>query len=348
MSSYFSVLSGWMIPITRAIQGWGIGVQEVIEACDIKPEDFKDQESRLSAEKTTLIVEYCNKMANRKDFAIEVARQFHPGMFHALGYAMMSSDSLKDAFNRLSRYKRVVSNTCNLTVEERDQELHYIMNLYCYEDSQRPVLSHDCVWCFLGTMVQFARETLKSNYSPKQVRVNWSKPAFDLSCFEAFFECQIVFDSDEIALVYDASELSKQLVGSNPLLTQSHEKMLDEYLSRIDKSDVEQLVKNRIYEMLPLGTPSQTEIASQLGMSLRNLQRRLQEKDTSFRDILEGTRRKLALEYIHQNHLSFSEIGYLVGFSNIGNFNRAFKRWTGSTPGAYRKQQHSFVLEEQA
>lgn len=66
-----------MIPITRATQRWDIELQEVIDACNIKPEGFKDQESRLSAEKTTLIVEYCNKISNRKDFAIEVARQFY-------------------------------------------------------------------------------------------------------------------------------------------------------------------------------------------------------------------------------------------------------------------------------
>ncbi len=347
MNSYFSVLSGWMIPITRAMDVWGIELNEVIQACDIHQDDFKDHESRISAEKMALIMDYCNKAKGRQDFSIAIAEQFHPSMFHALGYAMLCSDSLKDAFYRIAQYKRVVSNTCTLTVETRAENMHFVMNVKCYEDSHRPVLSQDSVVSFLGTMVQFARETLKSDYSPLAVHLNWPTPNYDTQFLNDFFQCDVIFDSDEISLVYDEATLSKHLVGGNPLLTQSHEKMLDDYLSRLDKNDVEQRVKNRIYEMLPLGTPSQTEIAAKLGMSLRNLQRRLQERETSFRDILEATRKKLALEYIQQNHLSFSEIGYLVGFSNIGNFNRAFKRWTGSTPGAYRKQHNNLIIDNQ-
>jgi len=72
-------------------------------------------------------------------------------------------------------------------------------------------------------------------------------------------------------------------------------------------------------------------------MSLRNLQRKLHDQGTSYKEILENTRKKLAMDYIVQQHLSLSEIGYLVGFSSVGNFNRAFKRWTNQTPGDYRQ-----------
>ena len=91
---------------------------------------------------------------------------------------------------------------------------------------------------------------------------------------------------------------------------------------------------------MPSGTPSKTDIAKQIGMSLRNLQRKLIQQDSCYRDLLEEIRKKLALEYITQAHLSLSEVGYLVGFANIGNFNRAFKRWTNCAPGEYRRDKH--------
>lgn len=155
-----------------------------------------------------------------------------------------------------------------------------------------------------------------------------------------FFDCPVNFEQDEISFSCDTAIFKEQLLGGNPLITQSHEKILNEFLSRLDKNDVVQSVKNSIYEMLPLGTPTQTEIAKHIGMSLRNLQRKLNEQDTCYRDLLEQTRKKLALEYITQGHLSLSEVGYLVGFANIGNFNRAFKRWTNYAPGEYRKDKH--------
>ena len=107
-------------------------------------------------------------------------------------------------------------------------------------------------------------------------------------------------------------------------------------MARIDKNDLTHVIKNKIFELLPLGAPSQTEIAEYLGLSLRNLQRKLQDQGTSYKEILENTRKKLAMNYIIQKHLSLSEIGYLVGFSSVGNFNRAFKRWTNQTPGEFR------------
>lgn len=337
MTDHFTVYKGWIIPISKACESWKIDINEAMKHCDVKVSDFSDHESHLSAEKTGRLIDHCNKIAHRKDFSVVVAKNFHPGMFHALGYAMMSSNCLKDAFNRIARYKKIVSNTCTLNVVEGKQSVFLNMEVYCYEDSKRPVLTHSAIESFLGTIVQFTRESLKPDFKPLAIYLNWVKPNHDYQYLEDFFHCKVIYGAKEIAIEFDVHAITTTLIGGNALLIQSHEKMLDEYMTRIDKNDVEQLVKNKVVEMLPLGTPCQSEIANILGMSLRNLQRKLNDQETCYRDILEQTRKKLALEYITQQHLMFSEIGYLVGFSNIGNFNRAFKRWTECTPGEYRK-----------
>lgn len=337
MHEHFSIYNGWMIPISRAIDDFGIDFEQTLQNCNIKPEDFRDNESRVSAEKLSALLAYCNKAVNRKDFGIVIAKNFHPGMFHALGYSMMSSNSVKDALLRIARYKKVVSNTCTLTTEERQNSFYLNMDVYKYDDSKRPILGCKLIECFLATLVQFCREALKSDFSPKAVHLNWPKPQNDISYLSNFFNCDIVFDSPTIAIEFDAKSIATPLIGGNPLLTQTHEKMLDDYITRLDKNDVVQLVKNYIHEVLSLGTPAQTDVANKLCMSLRTLQRKLNDRETSFRDVLEQTRKKLALDYITQQHLMFSEIGYLLGFSTVGNFNRAFKRWTDCTPGEYRK-----------
>ena len=181
------------------------------------------------------------------------------------------------------------------------------------------------------------REIHDDSLGPEKLSVNWPQSDQELESLQTFFNCEVEFGGPHIEMTFSNELLFTPLYCNNPALTQSHERMLDEYLQRLDKSDIVQLVKNKIYEMLPLGSPTQTEIAVQLGMSLRNLQRKLNERDCCYRELLEQIRKKLALDYITQEHLSFSEIGYLVGFSSIANFNRAFKRWTNTTPGAYRK-----------
>jgi len=76
--------------------------------------------------------------------------------------------------------------------------------------------------------------------------------------------------------------------------------------------------------------------ARRLGVGPRTLQRQLRERGTSFRDVLESVRRELALAYVRQGKFDAAEVGFLLGFSRPSAFYRAFRRWTGGTPSAYR------------
>lgn len=334
MSDDFIALSGWVIPISKAMQTNNIDVQQALDASGITQADLESQDARIAVSKLCKLVDYCNARLPRQDFSIQVAEQFHPGMFHALGYAMMSSASLEDGLQRIVRYKRIVSDACRVEMSEVEEGLSFRMYPMHYEDDRRPTLGPKEIEVFLATLVKFARETVDSQLHPVAVYLRADKPEDDY--LTEYFGVEPHFNCDFNALVFDREQASKQLMTHNILLTRSHEKMLDEYLSRIDKNDLANLVKCKIYERLSLGAPCQSEIADDLGMSLRNLQRKLNERGTSFKEILEHTRKKLALEYMEQRHLSLGEIGYLVGFASVANFNRAFKRWTGCTPGEFR------------
>jgi len=325
-----------MIPLQRAMELQKIDPLKAMSACGIDNNVLKDQESRLAAEKLSELLVYCNNQTGSHDFSVKVAEQFHPGMFHALGYAMMSSNTLKDAMARIAQYKRVVSNTCALSVVESDSTLGLEMSIFKFDGTNRQVLSLISVETFLATLTRFASELVGPELSLKKVAFSFPKPLYPIQYLTDFLKCEIVYDAEHSGIYFDANQANDKLAGGNPLITQAHEKMLDEFMSRIDKNDLTHVIKSKIYEVLPLGAPSQKEVAEQLGMSLRSLQRKLQEQGTSYKDILEQVRKKLTMEYIAQKHISLSEIGYLVGFSSVGNFNRAFKRWTECTPGEYR------------
>ena len=341
VQNYYSTLTGWMIPTSKAMDAHNIDIASALKECDISQDVMADQESRIAAEKLTQLIEYCNTQLARHDFSILIAEQFNPGMFHALGYAMMSSNTLQDALERIAHYKRVVSNTCKLVNYEENDQFVFEMQIITYETTNRPVLSLVTVETFLATILRFSRELVTLDFSPEKICFTYPKPDHDVSYLEDFFNCEIEFSSNRTAIFFDLEQTKEKLLCGNPLITQSHEKMLDEFMARLDKNDLTHVIKNKIFELLPLGAPSQTEIADYLGMSLRNLQRKLHDQGTSYKEILESTRKKLAMDYIVQQHLSLSEIGYLVGFSSVGNFNRAFKRWTNQTPGDYRHSKKS-------
>ena len=339
MPDYYSTLSGWLIPFSRAMESNGLNFQAECMECQISLTDLNNLESRLAADKLATLMRHCNQKLHRRDFATEVAKHFHPSMFHALGYAMMSSSSLHDALERLARYKRVVSNTCTIEMTEQDNDLLFEMHIDTYPDSKRPVLETCLVETFLATIMTFSRELVGSQMAPKVVKLTAAKPDIDDEYLEAFFNCKVEYACASNSLTFSREVADTKLMVGNTIITQIHEKILDELLNRIDKDDLIYLVKTIIYRELPMGAPSQNDIAKQLGMSLRNLQRKLVDKGTTYKDLLDTTRKKLALDYIRQQHISFSETGYLVGFASVSNFNRAFKRWTNKTPTEYRSSQ---------
>jgi AraC-like DNA-binding protein len=337
VSDYYSSLSGWMIPLVRAMEAHDIDTTAALKECNISKDVMIDQESRIAAEKFSLLIDYCNNKLVRHDFSILVAEKFHLGMFHALGYVMISSNTLQDALDRIAHYKRVISNTCKLVNHKTNKHFVFEMTVFTYEATNRPVLSLVMVETFFATIIRFIRELVRLDFSPEKLCFSYPKPNQDVTYLENFFNCEIEFASDITAIVFNLEQIQERLICGNPLINHSHEKMLDEFVARIDKNDLSHVIKNKLFKLLPLGAPSQKEIAEYLGMSLRNLQRKLHVQGTSYKEILESTRKKLAMDYILQQHLSLSEVGYLVGFSSVGNFHRAFKRWTNQTPGNYRQ-----------
>mgnify|MGYP000213665518 FL=1 len=336
MTEQFSTLSGWMIPFTKAMEACQIDSTQALQVAGFESQFVSDQESRIAVGKFDKLLEYCNQQNGREDFSILVAQNFHPGVFHALSYAMMTSSTLKDAMECLSQYKRVVSNTCRLDMVEEGPDLVFDLHVFDYHDTNRKVLSRSVTETFLATMVQFSREVLNSELILKKVKFCFPKPGCDIQYLLDFFQCEVEYNAATSVLVFDSYQASRPLLGGNPEISQAHEKLLNDLIGRVNKDDLTHAIVNRIYETLPKGAPSQVDIANDLNLSLRNLQRKLNAQGTSYKDILEGTRKKLTLDYLDQKHLSLSEISYLVGFSNTSNFNRAFKRWTNKSPGEYR------------
>ena len=129
------------------------------------------------------------------------------------------------------------------------------------------------------------------------------------------------------------------VIEANPLV---HQQLLATAQARIKQLAVSDTFKGRVQQLLgPLlhgHTPSLEETASQLGLPDWTLRRKLKEEGTSFQLLLDEMRRDLALGYMRDTQLSLGEIAFILGFSTPGAFQRAFKRWTGETPGGYRRR----------
>ena len=123
-----------------------------------------------------------------------------------------------------------------------------------------------------------------------------------------------------------------------PEVLDASDDIADRYLEALDAASVASQVRRQLIQMLPSGRVDQESVAKKLYRSRATLQRQLGAEGTNFRNILDSTRRNLAERYLREGELSQVEVAYLTGFADQSNFAKAFKRWSGLTPGAYRQE----------
>ena len=126
------------------------------------------------------------------------------------------------------------------------------------------------------------------------------------------------------------------LPAANRELALANDAILHAYVTELDCSGIVSRVKALIIDHLPSGAPSAETVAKDAYMSARTLQRKLADAGTSYSDVLESVRRELAEQYLADPARSLSEISFLLGFSELSAFSRAFRRWRGQAPSKVR------------
>jgi len=173
----------------------------------------------------------------------------------------------------------------------------------------------------------------------EKVEIEFPAPRY-AEHYQALFGCPVEFASGANQLRLDQASLGLR----NP----EHCPSTWRHLLEICERELEQLtrtrsLRERISQLLgPLlhgREPDLEELAARLQLPTWTLRRKLAEEGTQYRAILNDTRRDLAMAYIRDTELAFGEIAYLLGFASAEAFQRAFKRWSGQTPGEFRKAQ---------
>jgi AraC-like DNA-binding protein len=265
---------------------------------------------------------------------LAVGGQIRPTSIHALGYAWLASGTLLDAFQRLARFDRTVSTSDHIEVSLQGEtcELRVASRVPGY---MQPPLAIDA---YFTAVLRLCRLVKDQHFAPLQVRLIHS--SFErASDYVAAFQAPVVFDADADVMVFDAAAVMEPLVGANPELAALNDRVAEAYLESLDPEMVASKVRDLLVSMLPSGQASQDAVAGKLARSTSALQRQLRSEGTSFQQLRDETRRELALGYLREGRLSLTEIAFLVGFTDQSNFSRAFRRWTGVSPGEWKGSQ---------
>jgi AraC-like DNA-binding protein len=151
------------------------------------------------------------------------------------------------------------------------------------------------------------------------------------------FACRLDFDSEFNGIVLSAADLDSPNPSADPVMARYARQFIESMPLPHERSFIME-VRRAVYLMLPMGRATSECIAQGMGLSLRSMQRKLDDAGTSFTNVLNDVRRELAPRYMANPRHSLSRISELLGYSTQGSFTRWFEAQFGQIPSAWRQQ----------
>ena len=252
----------------------------------------------------------------------------HQPMFVAACYA----SDYRDGLGRIARFKRFTMPE-RFDIEERHGEAR-IKKMWTYSPGPEPAMSVDVSFAFL---LSLGRRGTGKQLAP--LRIELARDGTATEGQEEFFGCSICFGAPADALIMRSSDLDRPFPGHNAELMEILIPALDEALGRFQpRSSFSERVKVVLKRRLASGRPDISAVARDLGTSERTLQRRITEEGSTFRSLVQDSRRELGHKLLSGDAADIAEVACLLGFQDVTSFYRAFRGWEGTTPQAWRRR----------
>ena len=270
----------------------------------------------------------CAHEANDPELALKLGQVVSVELFDPALFAAICSPDMNTAARRLGEFKRLVG-AFSLDVEI----LSDVTNI-SYRCKYRPDVPLAMGLAEIVFLVSFARRATRHTIAPARVTVPQEVPSVE--AYDAWFGCPVSI-GDSYTLTLSATDADRPFLTHDDKMWEFFEPSLRRRMEDA-KADVSMRarVEHALTELLPSGRTQIDDVARELAVSKRSLQRRLAEEGTSWLEVLNACRERLARHYLGSTNLGVGEVSFLLGFEDPNSLFRAFHRWTGTTPEAWR------------
>ncbi len=321
--------------ILHAAGRLGLERQALLSACGLGESQLADPDARVPFTAQEALWCALSARLQHPEPGLLLGCNLTPGPFSVLNYLLQSSATLGDALNAAQRYQRLVGEGGELRVEQQHDRLTL---LYSPLHPQHPA-TRMRVLAMMACWVRMMAPLL-DDFRLLGVQFRHAAPS-DLAPYRSVFACPLRFAAADYTIALPRALGDAPLIPANPPLQQLLRQHAEALLARLPSASLSARVIGLLGEQLAHGEPDRAQLARALHLSERTLQRRLAEEGCNYQQLLADTRRQLAERYLREGRLPAAEIALLLGYSEPSVFFRAFRQWTGLTPGEYRAQHAS-------
>jgi len=292
-----------------------------------------DTEARVPAQQVVRLWRDAVRATGDLHIGFRAGTRVRTGALGVVDYAARCGATLRAFFLQFSRYRRLIGDGLDMRLLDRGDSVKIAFDFSLDGSEERRQMNE----FFASALVALGREATGRQWTPERLAFR-HQPAVADSALPAWFGVEPGYGESVCSIQLSARSLALPLTRAELGLAALLDRLAHDLLARLPKPDELPLrVRYAISSQLWKGGCSLEAVARMLCMSPRSLQRRLQDCQTSFNALVDNTRREAALDLILDPAITVSDIAFRIGFSEPSAFDRAFRRWTGCSPGHYRR-----------
>jgi AraC-like DNA-binding protein len=319
--------------LLEAIAGGGANPDRILHVLELERSAFKNSEGFIASSLFARILEEAARATADECFGLHFGEHYNPKNIGPLAYVVLNSATIAVAIENAERYLHIHNEAADLSfnIEGEKAYLRFLLAESAIESTRQHTEYSMAV--ALNTL----RIMVGSHWAPLEVQFTHEAPAHTSEHLRVF-GAPVLFGCATNALVIERDFVERQVPAADPRLYRILKTHVERILNEMPrKSDFLSAVRRAIAESMRDGDPKLARVTKKISMSRRALQRRLKEHGVVFKTLADDTRRRFALDYLRDRKQTVTEIAFLLGYSEVSAFNRAFKRWTGRTPLDYRR-----------
>lgn len=314
------------------LKSLNVDADKFLVSIGVDPESVKAPDIRIPIDKYLFIQESAAEFTHDPCFGLHMGEYAVAGSWSILGYLMMNCATLGEAMEKSGRYSRIIGNLIESSAHLRFTKLKLVFNT----PPHAPKMSRHCFESTFSSLVRIVRTLTGKHLNPSEVTFIYPKPE-STSEYERVFCCPVLFGHKENSMTVDLALGKTPILMANTELLAYFEKFAQDFITNIDRQkEFTRAVTKIILAHLDDESLTIQKVAREISMSVRTLQKRLEEEGVIFSDLLQEIREKLAKQYLREDY-TVEQITYLLGFSEPSVFRKAFKKWSGVTPREYRE-----------
>jgi len=322
------------IGLADAIAAAGGRPDQVLHAVGLDASAIADPHRFIACADFTRLLEAAARSTGDQCFGLHFGERFSPKDVGPLAYVVLNSPTFAVGFQNIARYLRIHNQGTEVSFAAEGPRAYVRFRLV--EPGVDDPRQHDEFTAAVG--LNMMRLMAGSRWAPAEVQFAHHAPR-DTSEHVRLFAAPLSFGHAVNALVIDPEFAERPVPAADERLYAIMKEHVDRIVREMPREvDLLSSVREVVAHAMRDGDPALARVAGRLALSARTLQRRLREEGTDFKRLVDDTRQRFAIDYLRDAAQTVTEIAYLLGYSEVSAFNRAFKRWTGAAPSEYRRK----------